>query len=243
MTAIDPRRTLADVVTSPPELARELERHGLDYCCHGDRSLTDACRAADLDPAAVAANLAAVVGTGDGEPWADLDVGALADHIEATHHQYLWRELPRLSELVEKIVAVHGDHHPELAEVATLFTVLRAELEPHLAKEERVLFPMIRELADATNRPTFHCGVIGNPISMMMREHEHAGELLERLRTTTGDYRVPDDGCASYRACYEGLAELEADTHLHVHKENNVLFPVVVELERQLHDVQPQPST
>jgi regulator of cell morphogenesis and NO signaling len=236
MTAIDPHRTLADVVTSHPELARELERHGLDYCCHGDRSLIDACRAADLDPAVVAVDLEAVARPGGAAPWADLDVGALADHIEATHHQYLWRELPRLGELVEKIVAVPGDRHPELTEVATLFAVLRAELEPHLVKEEQVLFPMIRQLGQATSRPTFHCGRISNPISMMLREHDHAGELLEQLRATSGGFRVPDDGCASYRACYEGLAELEADTHLHVHKENNVLFPAVVELERSLPD-------
>jgi regulator of cell morphogenesis and NO signaling len=77
----------------------------------------------------------------------------------------------------------------------------------------------------------------------MMREHDRAGELLAELRALTNGYRVPDDGCASYRACYEGLAGIEADTHLHVHKENNVLFPAVVELEQQLHDVQPEPST
>jgi regulator of cell morphogenesis and NO signaling len=236
MAVIDPERTLADVVTAHPEVARTLERHGLDYCCHGDRSLRDACRAADLDPAVVAAELAAATTSGVGEPWTDLDVGALADHIEATHHRYLWDELPRLGALLEKVVAVHGARHPELAEVATMFDVLRAELEPHLVKEERMLFPMIRELDRATSRPTFHCGLLRNPISVMLREHEHAGEVLARLRTTTDDYRVPDDGCASYRACYDGLAELEADTHLHIHKENNVLFPAVLELERRLPD-------
>jgi regulator of cell morphogenesis and NO signaling len=239
MTAIDPHRTLADLVTTHPEVARELERQGLDYCCHGDRSLVEACAAAGLDPAAVAAELAAAARPSAGAPWADLDVGPLADHIEATHHRYLWHELPRLGELVEKILAVHGGHHPELAEVAKLFVVLRAELEPHLMKEEQVLFPMIRELGSATTRPTFHCGALGNPISMMMREHDQAGELLAQLRATTDGYRVPDDGCASYRACYEGLAELEADTHLHVHKENNALFPAVVELERRLPEGDP----
>jgi regulator of cell morphogenesis and NO signaling len=101
-------------------------------------------------------------------------------------------------------------------------------------KEERVLFPMIRELAGATTAPSFHCGSVGNPIRMMLLEHDRAGELLARLRAVTDDYRPPADGCASYRALYRALEELEADTHLHVHKENNVLFPAVLALEDAL---------
>jgi regulator of cell morphogenesis and NO signaling len=236
-------RTLADLVTAHPGAARTLERHGLDYCCHGDRSLVDACRTAGLDPEVIAAELSTDELAGGPEPWAHLGVAALVDHVEAVHHRFLWEELPRVGELVGKVVGVHGERHPELAEVATVFAVLRAELEPHLAKEEQVLFPMIRQLADATTPPTFHCGRISTPISVMLREHDQAGELLAELRALTDGYRAPDDACASYRACYEGLAGIEADTHLHVHKENNVLFPAVVELERQLHDVQPELST
>jgi regulator of cell morphogenesis and NO signaling len=111
---------------------------------------------------------------------------------------------------------------------------LRADLEPHLMKEERVLFPMIRELAIAQEPPTFHCGSVANPVAVMMREHDAAGETLARLRAVTGDYQAPPDGCVSYRRCFEGLAELEADTHLHIHKENNVLFAIVVRRERSL---------
>ena len=115
-----------------------------------------------------------------------------------------------------------------------MFAELRAEFEPHLIKEERVLFPMIRELAIAQEPPTFHCGSVANPISVMMREHDAAGEMLERLRALTDDYRAPADGCVSYRRCFEGLEELEVDTHLHIHKENNVLFPMVVQREQAL---------
>ena len=96
-----------------------------------------------------------------------------------------------------------------------------------------MLFPMIRELSTATSPPSFHCGSVANPISMMMREHEHTGSILGTMRHLTDGYRVPDDACASYRALYEGLAALEADTHLHIHKENNALFPAVIELEQR----------
>ncbi|MEO8697420.1 MAG: hemerythrin domain-containing protein [Acidimicrobiales bacterium] len=152
----------------------------------------------------------------------------------ATHHAYLHDALPRLVALADKVASVHRANHPELKNVAGLVQEIRADLEPHLLKEERVLFPMIRELAAATAAPAFHCGSLSNPIRVMMSEHDTVGELLARLRNSTNGYRVPDDGCASYQALYRGLAELEADTHLHIHKENNVLFPAVFASEREL---------
>jgi regulator of cell morphogenesis and NO signaling len=114
--------------------------------------------------------------------------------------------------------------------VEATFTTLRAELDPHMAKEERVLFPLIRQLA-AGESPSMPGGTIHNPISMLIIEHDQAGELLERLRELTTGFTVPADGCASYAALYAALAEMEHDTHIHVHKENNRLFPMAVDLE------------
>lgn len=231
-TRIDPTTTLADLVTAHPGLARELERRGLDYCCGGADTIDAACRAAGLDPGEVADELAAVAVGDDEAPWATMGPRELVDHLEATHHRYLWDELPRLQALAEKIAAVHGDRHPELHEVQRLVVEVRVDLESHLPKEEQVLFPRIRELADAGETASLP-GSLGAPITCMMMEHDHTGDLLARLRAVTGGYQVPSDGCASYQACYDGLAALEADTHLHVHKENNLLFPAVQALEEQ----------
>lgn len=226
---------LGALVTAHPELARELERRGLDYCCGGRASLEQACRAAGLDPVTVAAELSAVRSEDPPPEWASMDAAQLVDHLVDTHHRYLWDELPRLAALVTKVRDVHGERHPELRQVAACFEEIRLDLEPHLLKEERVLFPMVRELVAARGAgdgaPAFHCGSVANPISVMLTEHDRVGELLERMADLTGGYVVPPDGCASYAACYVGLARLAADTHLHVHKENNVLFPLVLELE------------
>jgi regulator of cell morphogenesis and NO signaling len=223
--------TLGAIVTSHPSLARELERRKLDYCCGGAATLGQACREAGLDALLVAAELSSSVGDEGPASWAHLDVDDLVAHLVETHHHYLWDELPRLQALLDTVVGVHGDRHPELHEIAASFRAIRADIESHLVKEEQVLFPAIRELASSTAVPTFGFGTIGNPISAMLRDHDELGSLLRDLRTSTNDYAVPDDGCASYRALFDGLAQLEADTHLHVHKENNVLFPRVVLLE------------
>jgi regulator of cell morphogenesis and NO signaling len=221
-------RTLGDLVVEVPGRAAVLDRLGLDYCCHGDRKLGDACAAAGLDVTAVAADLDApdVAAAPADHP---TEPAALADHIEATHHAYLHAELPEVVALADKVAGVHGARHPELADVQRLVGEIRADLEPHLVKEERVLFPAIRGLVGGVRE--FPFGTVRNPIRMMRSEHDRAGELLAELAAVTGGFAVPDDGCASYRALYERLDALQADTHRHVHLENNVLFPAAVALE------------
>ncbi len=129
------------------------------------------------------------------------------------------------------MVEAHGENHPELATVQEVFASLRAELEPHMFKEERVLFPAIRQLEQSADDPSFPFGTVANPIRMMEQEHDDAGYALSRLQTLTRDYRVPEVACNTYRAMLAGLRHLEEDMHRHVHKENSILFPKAIELE------------
>jgi len=232
MTTITPETKLADIVVDRPSLAATMERLGLDYCCGGQRSISDAVTERGLDLRTTIEILEAIPEVAaTGEDWTGLGLAEMVDRLLVTHHAYLKEALPRLTELSAKVAGVHGSNHPELVEVDRLTREIRADLEPHMQKEELILFPMVRQLAEAEGAPDFHCGTLRNPISVMMMEHEQVGELLERIRTATSAYALPDDACASYRALYEGLAELESDTHMHVHKENNILFPAVVAAE------------
>jgi regulator of cell morphogenesis and NO signaling len=219
--------TLVDVVAANQAAASVLEAFGLDYCCHGRRSLTEACHRAGLDPNVVVEKLAGLERP-EVPMWSKLPPAQLADHIVAIHHRYLEEELPLLDALAEKVLSVHGAMHPELDEVSRLVSEIRADLVPHMAKEERVLFPAIHALA--AGQTSFPFGSIANPVRMMMQEHDRAGELLAELREVTHGYEAPDDACSSYRALFARLDVLEHDTHTHIHKENNVLFPAALEL-------------
>ncbi len=221
--------TLGDLVSHNPAAARVLDSLGLDYCCHGDRPLDVACAEAGLDADEVARSVADLPRVDGDASWTGLDPAALADHIVANHHAYLHEELPAVELLAAKVESVHGERHPELAAVTRLVRELRADLEPHLMKEERVLFPAIRALT-RDHQTQFPFGTVANPIRMMMLEHDTCGELLVELRAATGGFAVPADGCASYRSLYERLDALELDTHIHIHKENHVLFPAAIEL-------------
>ena len=219
--------TLGDLVAANPAAVRVLDGLGLDYCCHGNRSLAEACAAAGVDAALVAERLADLDVDGD-TTWTSLDAPALAAHIIDTHHRYLHEELPLVDALAAKVLSVHGDRHPELAEVRRFVAAIRADMEPHLMTEERVLFPAIAALTNGAREFAF--GSVVNPIRMMGMDHDRAGELLAKLRSAACGYVVPDDACPSFRSLYERLEALELDTHLHIHKENHVLFPAALRM-------------
>jgi regulator of cell morphogenesis and NO signaling len=161
----------------------------------------------------------------------------LIAHILATHHGYVKQEIPRLRQLLAKVVAVHCASHPELAAVQRTFAGLADELLAHMMKEEMVLFPYIEELEQASSEgkraPHAPFGSIGNPVRMMELEHESAGKALEEIRMLTAVYTPPETACFSYRTLYSALQEFEADLHQHVHLENNILFPRAIALEGQ----------
>jgi regulator of cell morphogenesis and NO signaling len=218
---------------------RLFDRLGIDYCCHGKKSLEDACAERSLDLGEVLSQLAesdlhSAEGDADRVDYLAMPAGALADAIVSTHHNYLWSELPRLSELIDKMAAAHRRAHPELEDVRATFSGLRKELEMHMVKEERVLFPLIKQLEQAQAAFPIQGGSVNNPILLMEHEHEHAGSALQRLQALTGNYQPFVDGCPSYQALCDGLARLENDLHRHIHKENNILFPQAVALEAAL---------
>lgn len=226
----NPTETLAEVVVSNAARARVLDGLGLDYCCGGDETLDHACRRMGLEASDVIARFDTAAAVDAHPDCSEMPPAQLIAHLVGTHHAYLHAELPDLERIAQKVLDEHGARHPELHDVKVLVRAVRAELEPHLVKEERVLFPAILELLNGPAE--FPFGSIANPIKMMGIEHDRAGELLTRLRTTTGNYAVPDDACASYRSLYERLAELEHDTHLHIFEENHLLFPRAVALPR-----------
>jgi regulator of cell morphogenesis and NO signaling len=160
---------------------------------------------------------------------------ALVDHLVRKHHSFTRLEIGRLNALLEKVCLAHGENHPELFRINMLFRELGADLETHMTKEERVLFPYVIRMEAAAKqhvplfRPPF--GTVANPVRMMMLEHDRAGELLKEIRALSSDYTPPADGCFSYQTLYTALKALEKDLHQHIHLENNILFPRAVEME------------
>ena len=230
MTRVDPTSTLGALVTEAPARATVLERLRLDYCCGGAQTLADACRARGLQLDSVLDALDAgtpeVAGdtTGEDRDWRDASIGELCAHIVAVHHDGLREAFPRIERLLATVARVHGREHPDLCRLEGAFGELRAELEPHLASEEDVLFPACREL-ELGGRPVDEA-----LLSEHEREHRTAGDALKTFRVLADDYDPATALCTTHRTVLEELAGFERDLHRHVHEENNILMPRVREL-------------
>lgn len=233
-------KTIREIALEVPATTRVFEEFKIDYCCGGRKSLSEACAVAGLDPSLVAQKLDAALsdqlsrnetGTADTRTASEL-----IDYIIAKHHVFTVQEIERLTPLMEKVCTRHGDQHPELFKLQTIFLALADSLVPHMRKEEAVLFPYIQLLdSSATGNMRAvppHFGTVENPIRMMMADHEEDGERLRVMREITSDYALPEGACPSFTALYAGLQDLERDLHRHIHLENNVLFPAAVDLEQ-----------
>ncbi|MGZ4877971.1 MAG: iron-sulfur cluster repair di-iron protein [Candidatus Angelobacter sp.] len=233
-------RTVRDLAIEIPNATRTFEKLGIDYCCGGSKSLSDACVHANVSVENV---LRALEQVGDFVPapktsLPDFTTGKLGDlieHILATHHAYVKQELPRLHQLLNKVVSVHGKTHPELGNIQQTFEGMSSELTSHMMKEEHILFPHIVALENAVSsgrpkpRPVF--GTVSNPVHMMELEHDSAGAALKEIRALSSNYTPPEEACFSYKTLYSALKEFESDLHQHVHLENNILFPRTIAME------------
>lgn len=231
---------IRDVVADDFRTAVVFQRHGLDFCCGGGRSIAEASQAKGVDPDVIMGELAALRETpNDGAPafntWG-LDL--LVDYIVDNHHRFVRRLTPALKAYTEKVARVHGANHPETVKIAGLFDKIATDLTMHMQKEENILFPYIKALAEAdrtgTPLPVPFFGAIENPIRMMEAEHADAGNDMEQIRTLSNTFTPPAEACTTFRVSYQELQAFECDLHQHVHLENNILFPKAIELERKL---------
>jgi regulator of cell morphogenesis and NO signaling len=226
-----------EIALSNPGARRVLEDAGVDYCCGGGKSLQDACLHAGVTADEILNRLrqnTGLTGPADTE-WTSAPLAELTQHIRARHHQYVRDSIPRVRALLAKIREKHGAKHREIGEIERFFGNVAREMISHMQKKEQILFPYIDALERSVNgsgsvEPPFF-QTVRNPIHATMQEHDVAGELVRQIRRASNDYKAPADTCTSHQAAYQELKQFEEDLHLHVHLENNILFPRGVELE------------
>ncbi len=236
---INAQRTVAEIALESPHSAAIFERLGIDYCCNGRKPLAEACQTAGIDLNRVTDLLSRAASTEhsgvEAADWSHQSLAALINHIVEKHHAFCRGECARLEPLLTKVRSKHGEGHPELSAIQDEFTELRSELDMHMMKEERMLFPYIISLEKSATGKSFPprapFGTVQNPVRMMMQEHDSAGHSIQEIRKLTANFTVPLDACTSFKALYQGLGAFEADLHQHIHLENNLLFPRAIELE------------
>ncbi len=231
-------KTVRDYAIETPQTIPVFEKLGIDFCCGGNRPLEEACVAANVNVGEVQKALEKALATPVQPSDRELRAGSLAElmsHIVKTHHAYVRSQTPEIEKLLEKVYSKHGEKHPELARIRSVFRGLGQELMMHMMKEENILFPYIERMEEAVIQgdpilpPPF--GTVANPVRMMEHEHDDAGVALKALRETSRGYTPPADACVSFQALYTALENYEKDLHQHIHLENNVLFPRAMQME------------
>ena len=232
LLTITPETTVGDIAAHIPLATGVFSRHKMDYCCGGNRPLTEACERAGADLETVQKEIAALERNEDALSLTSAPLGELCDHIESLHHSYLKEAMPAIWDMMKKVLNAHGENHPEYVELHQTVGLLFNELHNHLQKEEEILCPMIRRLAagEATDPNGLGCMTPEAPMQVMEAEHENAGQALRRMRELTSDYTVHENACTTLTALIKSLEECESDIHNHIHKENNILHPRVREL-------------
>lgn len=233
---------IGELVASDYRTAAVFQTFGIDFCCKGNRTILDVCEQRNIDPQILIEDILQVMqqnndNNTDFQSW---PIGLLADYIEKKHHHYVESKIAEIKPYLAKISRVHGDRHPELIEIEKLFNESAAELSAHMKKEELILFPFIKKMEDASKFGTPlaipHFGSVENPVSMMKHEHVNEGERFEKIAALSNRYTPPADACNTYRVSFALLNEFEKDLHLHIHLENNILFPKAIAMEKKLNE-------
>lgn len=238
--ADEKEETLGEIATKDLRKAEVFKKYGLDFCCGGKKTVKQACLAKGIDVTKVEAelrNINKTFSTGQSLRYNDWELDFLVDYIVNAHHGYVRKTTHDLSAYASKVAKVHGSHHPELLTINNLINEVLTELSSHMVKEEKVLFPYIKELFAAKKSGSevkkSQFNTIQSPIDMMEHEHDIVGRKMDMIRILTNNYSLPEDACASYSLLYKMLEEFEGDLFIHIHLENNILFPKALELEQK----------
>lgn len=233
------KKQIGEFVAQDYRSASVFSKYGIDFCCKGHRTIEEVCAKKQIDPNELLESLNDVMNTGTGESidYKSWPLDLLAEYVEKKHHRYVEEKTPALRQFLDKLCKVHGNRHPELFEINELFIASSGELASHMKKEELMLFPFIKKMVKASidgqaiEAPGF--GTVQNPIAMMMEEHDNEGERFRQIAELTNNYNPPADACNTYRVTFAMLDEFEKDLHLHIHLENNILFPKAAQLEKR----------
>lgn len=232
--------TLGEIAAKDLKKAQIFKKYGLDFCCGGKKTVQQACKEKGLDAEQVEQELLQSETEVESHPipYNEWNLDFLADYILNTHHAYVRKTLPDIKTYANKVMRVHHENHPELVMVNDLVMAINDELTTHMEKEEQILFPYIKKMAvakkESQNIDKSFFGTVESPINMMEIEHEAVGNYLKQLSQVTKNYAMPADACASYSLLYRMLPEFDADLQMHIHLENNILFPKAIKLEKEV---------
>lgn len=240
---ITSKTTIGEIAANDFRTAAIFTKYNIDFCCKGHRTIEEVCRKRDIPEALLIEKLeeSRTQNANQSFDYKSWPLDLLTDYIIKTHHRYIKEKTPVLLEYLNKLCNVHGENFPELFEVYKIFKASSLDLEEHMEKEERVLFPFIIQMKRAQSKgfslETTPFGSIENQVIIMKEEHNLEGQRFRKIAALTNNYIPHTEACNTYKAAFSMLEDFEINLHKHIHMENNILFPKAIMLEKNFEQV------
>ena len=230
---------LSDLVITDYRTSEVLEKYNIDFFNSGNTTLLEALSVSNLELENLITELkTSLEGENDNPQFNDYSIDSLIKYIKDVHHEYIRNTFPVMNSLTNEISVTQKNPSLELLKLVELYESLKEELEIHIQKEEKMIFPYLSDLLEKKNHSlTFESppfGSITNLIEVMGKEHCKSVEILNDMRKMTNNYYAPDNAGMTVKVLFNELKKFEKDLHHHIHLENNILFPKAIALEKEI---------
>lgn len=233
-------KSVGQIVAQNYHAANVFEKYGIDYYNNGKTDLEEVVAAAHLNLQSLLEEIAAADGPlSEDVSYNTWDLDLLADYIVRVHHKYAEKQIQTIKPLLATWVGEQDPRHPELPEIKQLFDQAAGAIAAHQKKEELMLFPFIKKMADAkrNNKPFVRPPLTKsaeNPVNMLTHEHHQQAEAFKKISELTGGYTAAAGSDERYGDLLALLKEFELNLHKHLHLENNILFPRALKMDKEL---------
>jgi len=225
------------IVTNNHNAAAIFNYHGIDFYSQGGRTLEDACIGHNVAMSSIIEDLWELRNQSGNVPdFSKMNMIELSTYILRTHHKFTEKKLVFIRNTMHRLIGHHREDHSNLTLVRKTFEDLSVYLTVHMKHEEFIVFPCIHKMVKTKrmNLTTFQ--TIERPISSMIDDHDHEVMTLKKLAELTNNFAVPANADYALKITYNSMKELVEDLKIHMHLENNILFPRAIDFVSNIND-------
>jgi regulator of cell morphogenesis and NO signaling len=232
---------LAELAIHIPECIPLFEKYSFDFYQNGNQTLKEACDEKGLHFPDIDQELNALQQHSN-QPYTieDMDLELLINSINGQHHDNEAETLASIHKAIQGLIAASpGDaaHIAILCGIDKAFGELKETLLSHCEKEDKLLFPQIRKLLDLQKEKAtvFQAAVLKTTglIKTLELEHTQSVSTLRNIKCLLHNLETAPEISQEYHKLMKAFKTFEADFHMHIHIENNVLFPKIKDMTDQ----------
>ncbi|KEO72813.1 hemerythrin HHE cation-binding protein [Anditalea andensis] len=234
-----PKRSITELVKENYVFAAVLHHFGIKFYLYGEKSLEEVCKKFKVKPIQLMEVL---------EKWASNKepsseelylhpIEVLVEYLRKKHYHFVCQQLPFLSHMIAGIQPSEA-YKGLMDDLNLMFPLFVDDFIHHIHEEENTLFKRISLLHQIENRQYSLLDALkileAKPTHDMALEHDAHDDEMEGIRKLTDNYKINKNTGIEIKVLYHHLQEFEKELIIHARIENDLLFPKVIELEKEV---------